>query len=488
MPPLLTFRTALPGVVWPAIVQPAGATLLSLLFQLEQSQWLAPAVLAERQFEQLGVLAEFLWQNSAFYRERLAIAGWQPGLRLDETLWHALPVLKRATLQACREQLVVHNAPKEHGQATQFSTTGSLGMPVQGFGNELTYLFNSALIVRNHLWHRRDLSGKFVAIRNRAKNNSFPEWGRIESSAFVTGPAAVLDSSTDIGRQLDWVRAEEPAYLLTYPSNLRSLLLHARERAVSVPSLRELSTFGEMLPADVRSLAQEAWQLPVTDVYSSEEFGNIALQCPQHADRYHVQAENLLVEIVDEHDAPCAPGEIGRVLVSTLHNFTMPLWRYEIGDYAEAGAALRLRPQPAGDPAHRRAAAQHAAPAGRAQPLAFVSLQGLEADRRLPADPDHPAPAAGHRGTPGRHRSSESGGRSPVLGQAVRAAARGVANPLFLPGDDRPLGRREIRGLRVAGQGLRRSLQRGFPVLAGDRQGRIASPDPRPFSCGRRGK
>jgi phenylacetate-CoA ligase len=336
---MLTFRTALTGVVWPAIVPAPGANLLSLLFQLEQSQWLTPAVLAERQFEQLGVLAEFLWQNSAFYRERLAAAGWNPGQRLDETHWLSLPVLKRATVQSCYDQMLVKNAPKEHGRAIPYSTTGSLGMPVQGLGNELTHLFNSALIVRNHLWHRRDLSGKFVAIRCKVESNAFPDWGRIESSAFVTGPAAVLFSSTDIDRQLDWVRAEAPTYLLTYPSNLRSLLLHARERAISVPSLRELSTFGEMLPDEVRSLALEVWQQPVSDVYSSEEFGNIALQCPEHADRYHVQAENLLVEIVDEHDVPCAPGEIGRVLVSTLHNFTMPLLRYEIGDYAEAGAS-----------------------------------------------------------------------------------------------------------------------------------------------------
>jgi phenylacetate-CoA ligase len=33
----------------------------------------------------------------------------------------------------------------------------------------------------------------------------------------------------------------------------------------------------------------------------------------------------------------CAPGETGRVVVSNLHNFAMPLLRYELGDYAEAG-------------------------------------------------------------------------------------------------------------------------------------------------------
>jgi len=336
---MLPFRSSVAGVIWPAIVPAPGAVLLSLLFQMEQSQWLSPAALAEQQFRQIEALVEFLWPASAFYRERLFAAGWSPGQELNESTWRALPILKRATVQSCSTQLIVENAPKAHGRAMEYSTSGSLGMPVQGLGNELTHLFNSALIVRNHLWQRRDLSGKFASIRSKVESGSHPDWGRIESAAFFTGPAAILDISTDIERQLDWLRAEAPIYLLTHPSNLRSLLRRARERAISVPSLRELSTFGEMLPADLRDLAREVWNLPVTDVYSSEEFDNIALQCPVHAENYHIQAENLLVEIVDDSGVPCAPGEIGRVLVSTLHNFTMPLLRYEIGDYAQAGAS-----------------------------------------------------------------------------------------------------------------------------------------------------
>jgi phenylacetate-CoA ligase len=43
-----------------------------------------------------------------------------------------------------------------------------------------------------------------------------------------------------------------------------------------------------------------------------------------------------MVEIVDEQGRPAAPGEMGRVLVTTLQNHLMPLVRYEIGDYAVA--------------------------------------------------------------------------------------------------------------------------------------------------------
>jgi phenylacetate-CoA ligase len=93
---------------------------------------------------------------------------------------------------------------------------------------------------------------------------------------------------------------------------------------------------GEVLTPEMRELCRDAWAVPVTDVYSAEEVGYIALQCPLH-EHYHLLEEGVLVEILDEHDAPCAPGQLGRVVVTSLHNFAMPLIRYELGDYAEPG-------------------------------------------------------------------------------------------------------------------------------------------------------
>jgi phenylacetate-CoA ligase len=71
-------------------------------------------------------------------------------------------------------------------------------------------------------------------------------------------------------------------------------------------------------------------------MYTAQEAGYLALQCPAF-DHYHVQSEGVIVEILDENGRPCADGGIGKVVVTPLHNFAMPLIRYEIGDYAEAG-------------------------------------------------------------------------------------------------------------------------------------------------------
>ncbi len=56
------------------------------------------------------------------------------------------------------------------------------------------------------------------------------------------------------------------------------------------------------------------------------------------AGNYHQNAEHVLIELVDEAGREVAPGELGRVLLTTLENFVMPLVRYEIGDYAVAAS------------------------------------------------------------------------------------------------------------------------------------------------------
>ena len=92
----------------------------------------------------------------------------------------------------------------------------------------------------------------------------------------------------------------------------------------------------EALTPDTRARCEARFGVPVVDTYSAEEVGYIALQCPS-GPRYHVAAESVLVEVLRDDDTACAPGEIGRVVVTELHNFATPLVRYELGDYAEVG-------------------------------------------------------------------------------------------------------------------------------------------------------
>ena len=62
----------------------------------------------------------------------------------------------------------------------------------------------------------------------------------------------------------------------------------------------------------------------------------MAIQCAKSR-LYHVMAENVIVEMIDERGPPCADGGVGRLVITDLHNFATPLVRYDLGDYAEVG-------------------------------------------------------------------------------------------------------------------------------------------------------
>ncbi len=105
---------------------------------------------------------------------------------------------------------------------------------------------------------------------------------------------------------------------------------------VEFPALRQVATFSDLLRPETRAACREAWGVPVADTYSSAEIGYIALQCPE-SENYHIQSESVYVEIINEAGQAYAPGEVGRVIATPLHNFAMPLLRYHSGDLAEVG-------------------------------------------------------------------------------------------------------------------------------------------------------
>jgi phenylacetate-CoA ligase len=201
-----------------------------------------------------------------------------------------------------------------------------------------------AVTLREHLWHRRDPTARLAVIRPDPARRlppdgiEFPDWGAPVGTVFATGPRGSMSLQTDVAAQVAWLVATEPGYLLTLPSNLLALAQHLDSAGTRLAHLREVATMGEMLSADVRAECRRLLGVPIIDMYSCQEAGYIALQCPT-GEQYHVQSEVAFVEVVDAWGTPCPPGQTGRVVLTPLHNFAMPLIRYDVGDYAEVGAA-----------------------------------------------------------------------------------------------------------------------------------------------------
>jgi phenylacetate-CoA ligase len=88
---------------------------------------------------------------------------------------------------------------------------------------------------------------------------------------------------------------------------------------------------GEPLSREARHRIEAAFGVPVKDTYSNTEAGYLASPCPSGAG-LHAHAENAIVEVLDANDQPCLPGQTGRLVFTSLHNFLTPFIRYDILD------------------------------------------------------------------------------------------------------------------------------------------------------------
>lgn len=329
-------RSAVPGIGWPAIPPKVGAAMLAMQYQFDRTQWWPLEEIERHQLRQLDAVLKHAVETVPLYARRLIEAGYSGREPIDRDSLPRLPVTRRADLQTALDLMQSSRPPADHGRRLEGYTSGSTGTPLRFFGSEVTHFFWGALNLRDHRWHGRDLMRKHAVIRAGIDDGPLSGWGASSEVAYPTGPGAGLNIRADIDAQLHWLQREQPAYLLTHPSNLRALALRSIDSGRALTGLMEARTFGELVEPELRDLCLRAWNVPLTDMYSAEEVGYIALQCPAH-EHYHVQSENLLVEVLDEAGQRCCPGQVGRVVVTTLHNFVMPLIRYDIGDYAEVG-------------------------------------------------------------------------------------------------------------------------------------------------------
>jgi phenylacetate-CoA ligase len=323
-------------------VASANDELRQLLQRLGDSQWRPEAERLAWQLEAGTALLRHAVAQVPYYAS-LRDALPAEGAPLTWAQWRQLPLITRVDIQRHADELIAREIPPQHLPLDQVLTSGSTGSPLRAMTTGVTRLMWAALTLRDHLWHQRDFKGRLGAIRFVKKGeapyphgDTAPTWGPPASLVFDTGGSALLSVRTDVEQQLEWLHRVAPTYLIMYPSNALALGELMTARRAALPALRQLRLFGETVDEAEMDALRQHFGAPVCDMYSSNEVGYIALQCGEFG-HYHVQAESVLVEVLDEGGAPCAPGQIGRVVITTLHNLGMPLIRYQIGDYAEVG-------------------------------------------------------------------------------------------------------------------------------------------------------
>ncbi|APB98167.1 phenylacetate--CoA ligase family protein [Polynucleobacter asymbioticus] len=320
-------------------ISPIAKKILHIHNQLVNFQTLG--IQAQKTFQAQAIMALMNWANkhSPFWMERFKTMSSNSALS-EEILerFKTVTPLTRAQLQSNFDRLSCASA-LEPNSCSIDKTTGSTGMPVRILRHSPSYSprYSAYMLLGTTHWYKPDVSKPILKYSVREKDASYPNWGDPEAYFYPTGPLHINNCVTrDLRSMYQYLKESAPGYINSNSSIGFALAQYALSHDQDRPHIHAILTSSEAVTAEMRQACWDAFGAKVIDRYSCTEVGWIAFQCPKH-DHLHVLNENVIVEIVDEHGNACDKGVPGRILVTALHSYAMPIIRYELGDIAVWG-------------------------------------------------------------------------------------------------------------------------------------------------------
>jgi phenylacetate-CoA ligase len=235
--------------------------------------------------------------------------------------------------------------PPGHGNTTTFRSSGSTGLPTETTQTYLTAIAGRAAQFRADQWHGINYDQSLLNLNSYDSTSGVwpegtvrgpwsPAWlaakGVVHEFNLMTTPAQIVEVLTRDGSY---------GYLAGLPSRLEAVA-YAAERLGARIALDAVLARGQAVSEAQRELFQDVFGARTVSRYSSQETSRIAHPCPE-CGHFHVNAEIILVEIVDGAGRQVPPGAAGSVVLTPFYNTAQPLIRYDIGDLAVRGGTCR---------------------------------------------------------------------------------------------------------------------------------------------------
>lgn len=88
----------------------------------------------------------------------------------------------------------------------------------------------------------------------------------------------------------------------------------------------------EVLSEKTRNVLKGVFGCNVVSLYSNQENGMLAIECNENKE-FHLNTASYIFEILKiDSDEPADYGEVGRIVITDLFNYAMPIIRYDTGD------------------------------------------------------------------------------------------------------------------------------------------------------------
>lgn len=305
---------------------------------LSLSQYFSLDQLEQIQNKELSKVIAHHYATTPWFKQRLDQQDLDPTDVSSVKSLHKLKPFTKKDIQIAGKKFLSGNIPNDHKPLSTAKTSGRTGEPIEVVKTRINQLLYWAITIRDHDWWNRNPDHKLTSIRaNNLKYGEDISWGGAAGMFTKTGAAQAIPLNLAVHEQLKLINEFRPQNLLVHAGVLGAFCTEWERNGYDL-ELKHIRNIGETASPELKQRVKTITGCHVEDLYSSSEVGCISIECPDSG-QHHIMSESIIVEILDEADQPCRPGEIGRIVVTDLYNTASPLIRYDIGDLAEVGTS-----------------------------------------------------------------------------------------------------------------------------------------------------
>ena len=290
------------------------------------------------QNRKLRQILQYAYVHVPYYHERFKKLGIRPSDIKTVKDLNILPILRKEDIRSNLGKMISREFDVVKLQIRR--TSGSTGEPLYFYISNSEDEYRKAKHLRANMGCGQKPRDRWVMITSPMYFNQATKLQRI-TGIFAPLSVSVYDH---VNSQVSTISKLKPDVVDGYAS---SILLLAREiEKKGVDSIRPklLISGADLIEPHSRKFVEKVINAPFFDQYGCAELERLAWQCEEKAG-YHIDADSVIMQFVDENGEEVAPGERGEIVCTSLFNYAMPFIRYAVGD---VGKASRMNDCPCG--------------------------------------------------------------------------------------------------------------------------------------------
>lgn len=303
--------------------------------ELERLQWLPVNELERIQWQKLQLIIDYAVDQSPWYRELLKKAGVKKGTPVTPDVFSNIEITTKHQVRNNTREFISDEF--EQDQLVTAKTGGSTGVSLNLYFDEQCQERRNAAQLLADRWAGWELGMKRAAVWG---NPPTPATLKEKLRHHLLDRMIYLDTMDLNDRSMgDFVtlwRAENPRAIFGHAHSIYIFARYLLDKQVTDLRPKAIIATSMMLLDHERQTIEQAFACAATNRYGCEEVGLIACEC-EHHNGMHINLPHVYVEVLDENNQPVQPGEPGKIVVTDLNNFAMPLIRYRVEDVGVLG-------------------------------------------------------------------------------------------------------------------------------------------------------